>query len=137
MSAELSKMHRDVQSLVYLFVCLFVYPWGAQFRILGIVCWKNAMGAMIIAIIEMDGTHDIHLLSQDARAALNGILSETFCSTNPWGPWHLGRAWAWARAQGCPTGPGTGPELGLGPAQASPGNLEASRNAMGAINLDK
>jgi len=31
------------------------------------------MGAIDLDIVESDGTHDIPLLPQDARAALNGI----------------------------------------------------------------
>jgi hypothetical protein len=99
------------------------------------------MGAIIIDIIKIDGTHDIPLLphmtflsshdippmSIDVRAALNGICSEIFCSANEWGPWHFGRARAWAQAQGCPApvpgpvrpGPRPGPgALGPGPGSA-------------------
>jgi hypothetical protein len=69
------------------------------------------MGATIINFIEIGGMCDISLLLQDGRAALNGSRSQTFCCRNAWGQWHLGRAWALARAQGC--GPGDRPRAAL------------------------
>jgi hypothetical protein len=44
---------------------------------------KNGMGATIINIDAIDGTHDIPLLPQDAMAALNGIHSESLGCPGP------------------------------------------------------
>jgi hypothetical protein len=74
---------------------------------------KIVMGAIHVDIIEIDDTHGMPPLPQDARAALSRICSETCCSTNTWSPWHL----AWARSQGCRTGPSTGTGPGTGPGQ--------------------
>ena len=41
---------------------------------------KNAMQAIDIDITKINGTHGISCLPRDARGALNGIRSETFCS---------------------------------------------------------
>jgi hypothetical protein len=86
------------------------------------------MGAMNIDIIELGGTHQIPLLPQDSRAALNGIRSETFSQTS----------------MGFMTfepGPSLGPKC-HGPhgfaeqklSQGCPGILGQERNVMGVIN---
>jgi hypothetical protein len=58
---------------------LFVEPWVPVFMSLAVFVWKNVMLAIHTDIIEIDSTHDISLLPQDARAALNGIRSQIFC----------------------------------------------------------
>jgi hypothetical protein len=131
-------------------------PWLGRSGLESLGSRKSAMSAGNIHFIEIGDTHDISLLPQDAKAVLNGICSETSCSTNPWGPWYLGLG----LGPGCRTGPGTGPGPGLGPAQGNfwprgvwgcPGGGSASqpdavwgcpsisgqeRNVMGAINFN-
>ena len=70
----------------------FSYPWQQ----------KNDMGTMNTHILTIDCAHDILPPPQKTMAALNGISSETGLRKVPCSPWHLGRAQAWARAQGCP-----------------------------------
>ena len=87
---------------------LYVNPWVG---ILPFPCpWqqKNGMGAINIHIFIIDGAHGIPPPPQNTMSALNGISSEPGLLKIPCGPWHLGRAQAWARAQGCP-GPVPGP----------------------------
>ena len=60
------------------------------------------------------GTHGISLLPQDARAALNGIRSETFCSK------FYGVHGIWAGPEPGPEPRAAGPGLGPGPDRAWP-----------------
>ena len=87
----------------------FSYPWQQ----------KNGMGTINTHIFAIDGAHGILPLPKNTMSALNRICSEPGLLKIPCGPWHLGRAQALARAQGCP------------------GVLGQERNAMGAINGKK
>ena len=66
----------------------------------------------------IDGAHGMLSLPQNTISALNRISSEPGLLKIPCGPWHLGRARAWARAQGFRSGPGTGPGKPWARAQA-------------------
>ena len=66
------------------------------------------MGTINGHIFNIDGAHGILPPPQNTMSALNGISSEPGLLKIPCGPWHLGRAQAWARAQTCP-GPVPGP----------------------------
>ena len=79
---------------------------------------KNAMGTINMHIFTIDGAHGMIPLPQNTISALNRISSEPGLLKIPCGPWHLGRARAWARAQGFRSGPGTGPGKPWARAQA-------------------
>jgi len=70
---------------------------------------KNGMCTINIHFFIIDGALGMLPLPQNTISALNGISSETGLLKKPCGPWHLGRAQAWAWAQGCRAGPGIGP----------------------------
>ena len=76
------------------------------------------MGTINGHIFNIDGAHGILPPPQNTMSALNGISSEPGLLKIPCGPWHLGRAQAWAWAQGCRAGPGTGPGQPWARAQA-------------------
>ena len=84
------------------------YPWHQ----------KTGMGTININIFIIDGAHGMLPLPQNTISALNRISSEPGLLKIPCGPWHLGRARAWARAQGFRSGPGTGPGKPWARAQA-------------------
>ena len=97
---------------------LSVTPW---LGILPFLCpWqkKNGMGTINGHIFNIDGAHGILPPPQNTILALNRISSELGLLKIPCGPWHLGRSQAWALAQGCRAGPGTGPSQPLARAQA-------------------
>ena len=52
-------------------------PLVGTFCMLTPLTMKSVMGAIIIHFIKIGGTHDISLLPQNARAALNTIRSKT------------------------------------------------------------
>ena len=79
---------------------------------------KNGMGTINMHIFTIDGAHGMIPLPQNTISALNRISSEPGLLKIPCGPWHLGRARAWARAQGFRSGPGTGPGKPWARAQA-------------------
>ena len=79
---------------------------------------KNGMGTINGHIFIIDGAHGMIPLPQNTISALNRISSEPGLLEIPCGPWHLGRARAWARAQGFRSGPGTGPGKPWARAQA-------------------
>ena len=64
--------------------CHWTYPWQR----------KNGMGTINMHIFTIDGAHGMIPLPQNTISALNRISSEPGL---------------WARAQGCRSGPGTGP----------------------------
>ena len=65
----------------------------------------NTMGAINMHIMDIDGTHGISVLPQGRQGSPERNPFKCFLLKNPWGPWYLGRARAWARAWGWP-GPG-------------------------------
>ena len=54
-------------------------------------------------ILYIDGAHGMLPLPQNTISALNRISSEPGLLKIPCGPWHLGRARAWARGKGLKT----------------------------------
>ena len=88
---------------------LFLNPTPVLPRPVSMTMGKNGMGTINIRILTIDGAHGSPPPPQNTISALNRISSEPGLLKIPCGPWHLGQAQAWARAQGFP-GPVPGPD---------------------------
>ena len=119
------KLYMSLRTQIFYQKCYFLRVWSTcgDVHITGIfvIPWvgnpppkypwhqKNGMGTININICIIDGAHGMLPLPQNTISALNRISSEPGLLKIPCGPWHLGQAQAWARAQGFP-GPVPGPD---------------------------